>query len=241
MHGDGPITPERAEAPRKAGKRSAPAGPKEAMFGPAHAQSLESHTSAAADPNASRSQQSPSPASHAWADAGSTHASHAMGSANQHTLGVASSAEVAADNASQAGYGYADSPFMENSYSSFYPEDSEPSSSLDTSTGNERVRRSAEAPYTACETSLSLWSSPQRPQRTQADAAETSLQPHNAPNAQTAGSNSLDWVTLEGARGTKSEGEERFVAPDAYSRGELLCPGQTSWPYGPSADANDRA
>lgn len=166
-----------------------------------------------------------------------------MGSANQHTLGVASSAEVAADNghASQAGYGYADSPFMENSYSSFYPEDPEPSSSLDTSTGNERVRRSVEVPYTACETSLSLWSSPQRPQRTQADAAETSLQPHNAPNAQTAGSNSLDWVSLEGARGTKSEGEERFVAPDAYSRGELLCPGQTSWPYGPSADANDRA
>jgi len=103
------------------------------------------------------------------------------------------------------------------------------------------VRRSIEAPYTAGETSLSLWSSPQRDRRTQADAAETSLQPHKAPDAQTAGSDSLDWASLEAARGTKSEGEERFVAPDAYSRGELLCPGQTSCPYGPSVDANRRA
>jgi len=65
----------------------------------------------------SRSQQSPSPASHAWADAGSTHESHAMGSANQHTPGVASVAEAAAENchASKTGFGYADSPFMENS------------------------------------------------------------------------------------------------------------------------------
>ena len=149
----------------------------------------------------------------------------------------------------------ADSPYRNLSYSVFYPEEPEQSSSQ----GIWPVHDYSEEPLIAGEGSLSLWgqeavpprvdnkaapslqqlpsdSAEASPQQRPADANVASAQPQQpayagvasseqsmAPDAEMAGMPGWRGVYADRPRGTKSEGEEHFVAvPSAPAQGESI-------------------
>ena len=182
----------------------------------------------------------------ATAAAASTRYSPAAGSA------AASHVETDAGR-SQAAQGHEDSPYSNLSYSAFYPEEPEQSSSQ----SDWPVRDDSEEALTAGEGSLSLWGREAvRPrtdaeasaplQQHQLDAAGASPQPvladadvasaqqqrpayapeassehSSVPRAENAGTHGWKTAAPDNSRGTKSEGEEHFVAaPNAHGQGE---------------------
>lgn len=222
-----PITPERAEAPRKGAPSTVPeqALPNSAA---AQASGAAAATAAAAGTLFSPAGD-PGAASHADADADA--------------------------GSSQAVRRSADSPYRNLSYSVFYPEEPEQSSSQ----GIWPVHDYSEEPLIAGEGSLSLWgqeavpprvdnkaapslqqlpsdSAEASPQQRPADANVASAQPQQpayagvasseqsmAPDAEMAGMPGWRGVYADRPRGTKSEGEEHFVAvPSAPAQGESI-------------------
>ena len=147
----------------------------------------------------------------------------------------------------------ANSPYRELSYSAFYPEEPEQSSSQ----GAWHVRDTTEDPLTAGEGSLSLWGreavqprvhnmAAASPQQTPSDSAGASLQQRPAdadvasaqpqrpfgaivasseqsmaPSSEMSSKPGWRGARPDKQRGTRSEGEEHFVAvPGAQTQGE---------------------